>query len=294
MVLKKKYSKKKRNKKYLINNLLKYNSMIKKIDFFFIINQKLIKNKDNLDTSNQVNLLMSIKCSFSPNIPEIPDSLLKLSEIPDYFWNLSIREQRKYLYEKHGIILKDGIWQKAPDTWITRHEEFKLQKIELEKLKIRAAKFRNEMREKERKMELREKERLEKQPSPEEIIKYRIEHLVAISIQRVKFKLLEEYNDIYQETKLSVNDALKCNIPNWKEILELRIQHLNNDLKSSLETMNRSWDNYFECGDEDDYGDIDVIKTDNFRYWLNSIQDTRKELIEISSVLITHLNKHIE
>ena len=252
---------------------------------------------------------MSIKCSFSPNLPEIPDSLLKLSEIPHYFWNLSIREQRKYLYEKHGIILKDGIWQKAPDTWITRHEEFKIQKIELKNFKIRATKFRNEMREKERKMELAEKERqewllrdaerrekesVEKQPTPEQIIKYRIEHLVAISIQRVKFKLLEEYNDIYEETKLSVNDALKCNIPNWKKVLELRIQHLNNDLKSSLETMNRSWDNYFECGDEDDYGDIDVIKTDNFRYWLNSIQDTRKELIEISSVLINHINKNAE
>ena len=105
--------------------------------------------------------------------------------------------------------------------------------------------------------------------------------------------MLEEYNDTY-ETKLSVNDALKCNIPNWKKVLELRIQHLNNDLKSSLETMNRSWDNYFECGDEDDYGDIDVIKTDNFRYWLNSIQDTRKELIEISSVLINHINKNAE
>lgn len=256
---------------------------------------------------------MSIKCSFSPKLPEIPDSLLKLSEIPDYFWNLSIREQRKYLYEKHGIILKDGIWQKAPDTWITRHEEFKLQKIELKEFKIRATKFRNEMREKERKMELsekerhewllrdaerREKERLEKQPTPEQIIKYRIkymiEDLVAISIQRVKFKLLEEYNDIYEETKLSVNDALKCNIPNWKEILELRIQHLNNDLKSSLETMNRSWENYFECGDEDYYGDIDVIKTDNFSYWLNNIQDTRKELIEITSVLINHINKNTE
>ena len=177
---------------------------------------------------------MNIKCLFSPKLPEIPDSLLKLSEIPDSFCNLSIRKQRKYLYEKHGIILKDGIWEKAPNTWITKHEEFKLQR---------------ELRKKERlEKEILEKERLEKEPTPKEIIKYMIEHLVAISIRRVKFKLIEEYNDIYEETKLSVNDALKCNIPNWKKILELRIQHLNNDFKSSLETMNRSWDNYFECG----------------------------------------------
>ena len=47
------------------------------------------------------------------------------------------------------------------------------------------------------------------------------------------------------------------------------------------------WDKY-------DYGDIDVIKTDNFSYWLNSIHDNRKELIEIASVLIKHVNKDVE
>lgn len=253
----------------------------------------MIKTKDNFDTSNQVKLLMNLNFLSSFKLPEIPNSLPKLPEIPNSS-QMSERDKRLYLYNNHKIIFKNGSWQKVPDSWITKHEEVKLQRIELRKRREAELKIIN-AREREReqmKLARKERERLEKIITPAQNIEYMIRKLVADSIKRVQIKLIKDYNETYKETKLSVDDALHCNIPDWKKVLELRIQHLNNDLKSCIENMNYNFGDYFEC--DDYFGYVDVKKTDDFKYWLDCIHDNRKELFKIASVLFNHVNKNVE